>query len=70
MDNDGAKAIIIAVLAIPIDIVVDIMWGQLNSGTNYTNWSLAAELIYQHLIPIPVSGGISAVIVNWADDNL
>ena len=68
MGNDEAVVVLIAIFTMPIDIIVDIMWGQLNSGTNYMNWLSAAEWIYQHLIPITISGGISTAIARWVNE--
>jgi len=68
MCNDEAMVVLITIFTLPIAIIVDLMWGQLNSGMNYMNWLSAAEWIYQHLIPITISGGISAAIAKWVDE--
>lgn len=68
MGNDEAMVVLITIFTMPIAIIVDIMWGQLNSEMNYMNWLSAAEWIYQHLIPLTISGGISAAVARWVNE--
>ncbi len=61
------KVSVFLALTFLIDLVVDYAWGQINSGTDYTNWPIAFAVLWQHVIPLGVSAATSALIVKWVD---
>ena len=62
----NGSAILFVVLTLVIDFLVDGWWGGINASTNYTGWSTATALMYQHVLPLGISASFAGAITGKA----
>jgi hypothetical protein len=50
------------ILVLTIDLIMDDLWGSLNSRTSYAGWNAATIIAYHHLIPLAASIGLAGKV--------